>query len=990
MTHRKSLDQIKGSFQILLLRRVFLCVGILFVFAFALVAKVEPENEFRLVQDSDNPFIVKNLIVEDIPEDDGSGLQVTWDALPASDKIISYRIYRGTSPDSLFYIGELTVNSTDIATTKTFVDKSWTPFVDVASPAKLRYEVVQPTGKKILYREMPRDVSLIGPMIKNYTLLGIIPKDYYYFKTKMVERPEPVATKKRTWVLRFLGIFKATIIEETDPDGDHQDTALKTEKSVFAGLDINQISIYKQLKAGHEYYYTVVAVNNVRKFFPPATPAMGIPIDNTAETPPPVYVVYIKDKGYLQFSWDTPKSDDLLAYQLFVVKDESLYNKWLENKEGNPPAIPLWQEYFINNWSETLKNNNLRIITNTDGDSTRFLSEATPADTLYTFAGSIENLKFYLVHIDFNGQFSDPGPLSGAISIADSSQIPPIDDVTVVDRKNDKGDYMSLYWGKPFAQVTAVSILSERGGNSRLNIAYEFSDNPQNRIKNIYWEIFNENGVMLKKVNEFYLDKVFRVTVPTEYAKEKLSVKIYFQTKQSGLDIEHYLTQDLLFDHSIMTLRPQNLYYQGFCVNDFKFSLLRRQKSSQILRMNENSIGFVANKSFAYFDRETVDSINYMTTISKQIVDYDKYRNLLLVSHTTDLVFDKSTGKLVNTSIYRSVAREDAANIAPDDTLNAKLRYINTYPTDKARAKHLKQIREGDRREYTYRMMVSNGKGLFEYKDITVDENGEPYFVTPISNWFNTDMVAALIASLIFGSFVSLFVRWARQGRKFYIRPIAGIEEIDNAIGRATEMGRPILYCPGLSSISDVATLAGLSILGRVAKKAAEYDTRILVPCRDNIVLTISQEIVREAHSEAGRPDSFDRNNVFFVSDNQFAYVAGVNGTMIREKTATNFYMGMFWAESLIMTEAGNQTGAIQIAGTDAVTQIPFFITTCDYTLLGEELYAASAYMNPQPLMIGTLKAQDYTKFLMLVCIIVGTLFSTLHITAIIDLFPSK
>ena len=38
----------------------------------------------------------------------------------------------------------------------------------------------------------------------------------------------------------------------------------------------------------------------------------------------------------------------------------------------------------------------------------------------------------------------------------------------------------------------------------------------------------------------------------------------------------------------------------------------------------------------------------------------------------------------------------------------------------------------------------------------------------------------------------------------------------------------------------------------------------------------------------------------------------------------------------------GNAAGAIQIAGTDAVTQLPFFITTCDYTLIGEELYAAS------------------------------------------------
>ncbi|HPR18180.1 MAG TPA: hypothetical protein PLD62_08030, partial [Candidatus Cloacimonadota bacterium] len=207
---------------------------------------------------------------------------------------------------------------------------------------------------------------------------------------------------------------------------------------------------------------------------------------------------------------------------------------------------------------------------------------------------------------------------------------------------------------------------------------------------------------------------------------------------------------------------------------------------------------------------------------------------------------------------------------------------------------------------------------------------------------------------------------------------------------RATEMGKPILFVPGTSGISDVATLAGLAILGKVAKKAAEYDTKILVPCRDYLVLPVAQEIVKEAHYEAGRPDSYDKGSVFFITEAQFAFVAGVNGIMIREKTATNFYMGMFWAEALLMTETGSGTGAIQISGTDAVTQIPFFITTCDYTLIGEELYAASAYMAREPKQLGTLKATDYLKLLILVFIIGGTILSTTHLTFLINAFPEK
>jgi len=62
--------------------------------------------------------------------------------------------------------------------------------------------------------------------------------------------------------------------------------------------------------------------------------------------------------------------------------------------------------------------------------------------------------------------------------------------------------------------------------------------------------------------------------------------------------------------------------------------------------------------------------------------------------------------------------------------------------------------------------------------------------------------------------------------------------------------------------------------------------------------------------------------------------------------------------------------GSIQIAGTDQVSQLPFFVVACDYTLLGEELYAASAYLGREPLLLGTLKAQDYLKAIVLVCMV--------------------
>ena len=74
-----------------------------------------------------------------------------------------------------------------------------------------------------------------------------------------------------------------------------------------------------------------------------------------------------------------------------------------------------------------------------------------------------------------------------------------------------------------------------------------------------------------------------------------------------------------------------------------------------------------------------------------------------------------------------------------------------------------------------------------------------------------------------------------------------------------------------------------------------------------------------------------------------------------------------------ILAETGASTGAIQIAGTDSVFQLPFFITACDYTLIGEELYAASAYLSREPLLLGSLKGQDYGKLVIIAVAVIGS-----------------
>jgi len=245
------------------------------------------------------------------------------------------------------------------------------------------------------------------------------------------------------------------------------------------------------------------------------------------------------------------------------------------------------------------------------------------------------------------------------------------------------------------------------------------------------------------------------------------------------------------------------------------------------------------------------------------------------------------------------------------------------------------------------------------------------------------------IPVLVFMLLVFGFLRAAKMGRELYIRPLAGISAVDEAIGRATEMNRPILYVLGLGAVDEIATIASLTILSRVAKRVAEHRTELLVPCYDAVVMTVAQETVKQAYLDAGRPDEYKEDIVYFVTQEQFAYVAAVNGTMLRRQTATNFYLGVFFAESLILAETGSVAGSIQISGTDRTTQIPFFVVACDYTLIGEEVFAASAYLSREPKLLGTLKAQDYAKAVLLLVLLggcIGAVFAPELITSIFSM----
>ena len=270
----------------------------------------------------------------------------------------------------------------------------------------------------------------------------------------------------------------------------------------------------------------------------------------------------------------------------------------------------------------------------------------------------------------------------------------------------------------------------------------------------------------------------------------------------------------------------------------------------------------------------------------------------------------------------------------------------------------------------------------YEYKLEAKDSiSGAQLRVGPVSSspqWFNANRTVVLVGVLACLAVLAGVMYIQRSGKSFYVRPIRGLEAVDEAVGRATEMGKSVLFTPGWGGdIQRPTTIAALNILRHVAVKTAEYKCDLYFPTHDPVIMAAAEEVIHEAYIEQGQADIYNADNVFYTTSSQLGYAAAVDGLITRYEPAAVFLLGTFEGEALILAETGNSVGAMQVAGTDSTIQLSFFMVACDYTLIGEELFAASGYLTEDSKILASVKVQDYLKVIIVILLVVGAIMAT-------------
>jgi hypothetical protein len=248
------------------------------------------------------------------------------------------------------------------------------------------------------------------------------------------------------------------------------------------------------------------------------------------------------------------------------------------------------------------------------------------------------------------------------------------------------------------------------------------------------------------------------------------------------------------------------------------------------------------------------------------------------------------------------------------------------------------------------------------------------------ADWYAAERTPELAAVIICAAAVLVSVYLAR-GRRFYVRPLPGVQAIDDALGRATEMGAPVMYLTGWGGdLARPTTMASLTILSHVARRTAAFGTPLLFPSHDPVVASAAQDTIQQGYAAGKRPELYNSSDVAFVTQSQLGYAAAVDGIMSRRKPGAVFLLGSFEGEALILAETAHNVGAVQISGTDSTIQLSFFLVACDYTLIGEELFAASGYLSGDPLILGAVRGQDVLKIIIVTVLLIGAVLGLFQI----------
>lgn len=241
-------------------------------------------------------------------------------------------------------------------------------------------------------------------------------------------------------------------------------------------------------------------------------------------------------------------------------------------------------------------------------------------------------------------------------------------------------------------------------------------------------------------------------------------------------------------------------------------------------------------------------------------------------------------------------------------------------------------------------------------------------------------LLALLVATLLFALF---FAVRARTGRVPSVRPLPGIDRLRTKFSEVAESGQPIHVATGAGQLgapgTTAETIASLMIAQRIAEETTQRGGNVAATTGEIVGHTALRGAFRRAYRQAGFISDYQPSSVQFAAQNEpTAYAAGVAARYKAEPAAASMVAGNYGAEALLITGEGAAQKIPQIAATTSLAALPVLALSADATLVGEDLFAAEAYLSDQAAPKARLRAHDALRWLIVLALIGGIVWQIL------------
>ncbi len=253
---------------------------------------------------------------------------------------------------------------------------------------------------------------------------------------------------------------------------------------------------------------------------------------------------------------------------------------------------------------------------------------------------------------------------------------------------------------------------------------------------------------------------------------------------------------------------------------------------------------------------------------------------------------------------------------------------------------------------------------------------------------FGASTVFMLLAMLIF--LLLFFAAWLpiERGRQILLRPLRSLARVREMSEQAAESGTTVHFSPGIGGLNGQAgtaeTLNGLSTLSSAARISARTRGNLAVTSNDSLTYLTAEDVARIEYIRAGREADYTvEKNQFIAQQDRMAYIAGANYLVSNSEVSGAIMLGRFGSEYLLAGETLARRNLPQVVGSTQVEALPLMVGTAgaNNVLIGEEVYAAPAYLDREPAHLASLQAQDWLRLAIIAIIIAGVIAATLGIT---------